>query len=109
MKIQLKSENMANQAHCFLLLLTLSSAALLATAHVALTFPPARMYDLDFLDNSRTPAPCGMPKGKNLILTPINFDGLRFHASAEAARQTANQDFSSRGTIRCAIDTFMFI
>lgn len=31
--------------------------------HVALTFPPARKYDLDFLDNSRTKAPCGMPKG----------------------------------------------
>lgn len=34
-------------------------------AHVALTFPPARKYDLDFLDNSRTKGPCGMPKGKN--------------------------------------------
>lgn len=33
------------------------------TAHVALTFPPARKYDLDFLDNSRTKPPCGMPKG----------------------------------------------
>lgn len=32
--------------------------------HVALTFPPARKYDLDFLDNSRTKGPCGMPKGK---------------------------------------------
>lgn len=31
--------------------------------HVALTFPPARKYDLDFLDNARTPGPCGMPKG----------------------------------------------
>ncbi|XP_061384792.1 uncharacterized protein LOC116773511 isoform X3 [Danaus plexippus] len=31
--------------------------------HVALTFPPARKYDLDFLDNSRTKPPCGMPKG----------------------------------------------
>lgn len=33
-------------------------------AHVALTYPPARKYDLDFLDNSRTKGPCGMPKGK---------------------------------------------
>lgn len=33
-------------------------------AHVALTYPPARHYDLDFLDNSRTPGPCGMPKGE---------------------------------------------
>lgn len=32
--------------------------------HVALTYPPARRYDLDFLDNSRTKPPCGMPKGK---------------------------------------------
>lgn len=32
-------------------------------AHVALTYPPARKYDLDFLDNSRTKGPCGMPKG----------------------------------------------
>lgn len=32
--------------------------------HVALTFPPARQYDLDFLDNGRTKAPCGMPKGE---------------------------------------------
>lgn len=33
------------------------------SGHVALTFPPARKYDLDFLDSSRTKAPCGMPKG----------------------------------------------
>nr|XP_053637941.1 uncharacterized protein LOC128692680 isoform X2 [Cherax quadricarinatus] len=32
-------------------------------AHVALTFPPARKYNLDFLDTFRTQAPCGMPKG----------------------------------------------
>lgn len=36
----------------------------LINAHVALTYPPARKYDLDFLDNSRTKGPCGMPKGK---------------------------------------------
>uniref|UniRef100_A0A182X6C0 Uncharacterized protein n=1 Tax=Anopheles quadriannulatus TaxID=34691 RepID=A0A182X6C0_ANOQN len=36
-----------------------------AEAHVALTFPPARKYDLDFLDNSRTKPPCGMPKGRD--------------------------------------------
>ena len=33
--------------------------------HVALTFPAARRFDLDFLDNLRTRAPCGMPKGKD--------------------------------------------
>jgi hypothetical protein len=35
-------------------------------AHVGLTFPPARMFDLDFLDNIRTKPPCGMPKGEIL-------------------------------------------
>lgn len=35
----------------------------LTWGHVALTYPPARKYDLDFLDNSRTPGPCGMPSG----------------------------------------------
>ena len=35
------------------------------TCHVALTFPPARQYDLDFLDSVRTKPPCGMPKGKS--------------------------------------------
>lgn len=38
-----------------------------ARAHVALTYPPARHYDLDFLDNSRTKGPCGMPKGKQFV------------------------------------------
>lgn len=32
-------------------------------AHVALVYPPARNFNLDFLDNLRTPGPCGMPKG----------------------------------------------
>ncbi|ELU07299.1 hypothetical protein CAPTEDRAFT_222245 [Capitella teleta] len=31
--------------------------------HLRLTYPPARKYDLDFLDNARTAAPCGMPSG----------------------------------------------
>ena len=33
--------------------------------HVSLTFPPARDLNLDFLDNIRTPPPCGMPKGES--------------------------------------------
>ncbi|XP_050669314.1 uncharacterized protein LOC126968369 isoform X3 [Leptidea sinapis] len=41
----------------------LSAVFVCANGHVALTFPPARKYDLDFLDNSRTKPPCGMPKG----------------------------------------------
>lgn len=59
---------MANRAQNLLFLLVLSSALYFVCGHVALTFPPARKYDLDFLDNSRTPAPCGMPKGKQFIL-----------------------------------------
>jgi hypothetical protein len=55
-----KNRNIQN----ILLLLVLSTCSYLACGHVALTFPPARKYDLDFLDNSRTPAPCGMPKGE---------------------------------------------
>lgn len=76
---------MANQARRLLCLLAFSSVAYLACGHVALTFPPARKYDLDFLDNSRTPAPCGMPKGKNFISNAQIFldDFLRFHASVE--------------------------
>lgn len=50
-----------------------------ATGHVALTYPPARKYDLDFLDNGRTPAPCGMPKG--------SFTALRL-VKARSARNT---------------------
>lgn len=34
------------------------------SAHIVLTFPPARKYALDFLDNLRTIAPCGVPRGK---------------------------------------------
>lgn len=33
-------------------------------AHVALTYPPARKFALDFLDNARTIGPCGMPKSE---------------------------------------------
>ncbi|KAI5709391.1 hypothetical protein M8J76_016900 [Diaphorina citri] len=46
-------------------LLVLSLLSRQIWGHVALTFPAARKYDLDFLDNSRTKGPCGMPKGDN--------------------------------------------
>jgi hypothetical protein len=46
------------------LLLVFLASCDLTLAHVALTYPPARKYDLDFLDNSRTKGPCGMPKGE---------------------------------------------
>lgn len=57
-------------------LLLLCSAVANINAHVALTFPPARKYDLDFLDNSRTPGPCGMPKGecKEIFFLPCVWD-----------------------------------
>lgn len=47
-----------------LLLMLATTSWKTARAHVALTFPPARQYDLDFLDNARTPPPCGMPRGE---------------------------------------------
>ena len=34
-----------------------------SACHVRLDYPKARDLTLDFLDNVRTPAPCGMPKG----------------------------------------------
>lgn len=49
-----------------LLLAVVACLVYRTTSHVALTFPPARTYDLDFLDTSRTPGPCGMPKGEFL-------------------------------------------
>lgn len=47
-----------------LTLLLMAMSWEMTRAHVALLFPRARQYDLDFLDNARTPAPCGMPRGK---------------------------------------------
>jgi len=32
-------------------------------AHIALVYPPARTYAIDFLDNARTVPQCGMAKG----------------------------------------------
>ena len=34
-------------------------------AHVSLTYPPARTYAIDFLDNVHTAPPCGMAKGQS--------------------------------------------
>ena len=39
--------------------------AIQVKAHVRLDFPEARDLTLDFLDNVRTPAPCGVPKGQS--------------------------------------------
>ena len=59
---------MASRVQILLFLVTLCCMQYKINGHVALTFPPARKYDLDFLDNSRTPAPCGMPKGECFLL-----------------------------------------
>lgn len=53
----------------FVAVVTLALLVDQTVGHVALTFPPARKYDLDFLDNSRTKGPCGMPKGEWSIET----------------------------------------
>ncbi|XP_067212529.1 uncharacterized protein [Linepithema humile] len=59
-----------------LLMMLMTTSWRTVQAHVALTFPPARHYDLDFLDNARTPAPCGMPRGnvKTSLLAGSNFN-----------------------------------
>ena len=51
---------------------------LMTEGHVRLDFPRARDLDLDFLDNVRTPAPCGMPKGE--AMTSIEA-GRRFNVT----------------------------
>lgn len=53
---------LANEGMKTLLLAVLAAVALqLCSAHVRLTFPPARSPDYDFLDNVRTGGPCGVP------------------------------------------------
>ena len=49
---------------CLLLLMLVGMLLLQeCTGHMRLTYPPARKYQFDFLDNVRTPGPCGMPSG----------------------------------------------
>ncbi|KAK2138124.1 hypothetical protein NP493_2g24087 [Ridgeia piscesae] len=38
-----------------------------SSAHVRLTYPPAREFALDFLDNVRTDPPCGMEAGHGMV------------------------------------------
>ena len=43
-------------------------------AHVRLTYPPARTFALDFLDNVRTQGPCGMESsGKPTMIVATLF------------------------------------
>ena len=51
-------------------LATINAMVLIAgiRAHIALVFPPARVYNFDFLDNGRTRPPCGMPKSELCFL-----------------------------------------
>ncbi|XP_055339646.1 uncharacterized protein LOC129589127 isoform X2 [Paramacrobiotus metropolitanus] len=44
-------------------LLTVSNLFHWISAHIVLTYPPARKYALDYLNNVDTPEPCGMPRG----------------------------------------------
>ncbi|KAI8773675.1 uncharacterized protein LOC106064189 isoform X1 [Biomphalaria glabrata] len=54
-------------------ILTFSWSILLANSHVILTYPPARKYSLDFLDNVRTRGPCGMIKeNHNVTFTELS-------------------------------------
>lgn len=55
--------NIEYKVLCTLALIIITGLEL-CQAHVALTYPPARSYALDFLDNSRTKGPCGMPRGE---------------------------------------------
>lgn len=48
-----------------MILLIVGAALPYCWTHVALTYPPARNYALDFLDSARTKGPCGMPKGQD--------------------------------------------
>jgi len=49
-----------------------------SVAHVSLIFPPARKYDLDFLDKFRTTGPCGgMPKG-DIVTTIVSGQEINF-------------------------------
>ncbi|XP_073993780.1 DOMON-like domain-containing protein nahoda isoform X1 [Rhodnius prolixus] len=68
--------NQGYNAMLYQLLLVLYIITSATQAHISLTFPPARKYDLDFLDNGRTKAPCGMPKGtlKTTILAGKPFN-----------------------------------
>ena len=86
----------------------LSALALLALTpiawgHVALTFPPARKFDLDFLDSFRTKPPCGMPKGESEARTARCELGTRAHRSAgrrgRSQRRAGGMSVSVTGTV----------
>ncbi|CAG0884808.1 unnamed protein product [Darwinula stevensoni] len=67
---------------CSLVISVLVASTVPALGHVALTYPPARKYDLDFLDSFRTAPPCGMPKGdvKTTVLAGRPFN-ITWHLS----------------------------
>jgi len=61
---------MKNQMFVTLLIASLQIGT--SYSHVALTYPIARRVDYDFLDNVRTPGPCGgQPKGKFMYITCV--------------------------------------
>ncbi|KAJ8040166.1 Serine-rich 25 kDa antigen protein [Holothuria leucospilota] len=72
--------------------LVLSVLLGISTAHVRLTFPPARQYDFDFLDNVRTNGPCGMQSDNNTVVTELE-KGSTFNVTWHLA-------YSHRGGFR---------
>ena len=60
--------------------------------HVRLDFPVARDLPLDFLDNVRTPAPCGMPKGQ--VKTSLKA-GTTFNVTWHLAYPHQGENFSN--------------
>ena len=60
-----KKKNFVMSPPMLLLLLLLSASSWPpAESHVSLTFPPARKYQLDFLDTLRWVGLPGLPRGK---------------------------------------------
>uniref|UniRef100_T1K348 Chitin-binding type-4 domain-containing protein n=1 Tax=Tetranychus urticae TaxID=32264 RepID=T1K348_TETUR len=62
----------------FLICVALLSTCNFVYSHVSLSFPKARKYDFDFLDNGRTKGPCGMPKGIERTSLPA---GVQFNVT----------------------------
>jgi hypothetical protein len=50
--------------HLIAILLCLVSVFTVSYGNVALTYPPARKYNFNFLTVLNSPPPCGIPKGK---------------------------------------------
>lgn len=111
--VEWQTREMANRMQSLLFLLVLGTGAYIASGHVALTFPPARKFDLDFLDNSRTPAPCGMPKGELKFIRliesqsnlPVNWatHNIKFKSNRESEKKLFEV------VLRAGWESFIFV